>query len=617
MSGSPKPQVRAPSPRKIVIGRRKQPNTIVRSNSVLSSNVSLMSGLSGSCAGSIKNSLPSGMAVVGGTATPNRGPGRFVTVNLDRNTGEAEVAKQTEMVMNNLKNLQSGVVRSFSQTRDKENIPSNTTRVQSSSPTRQQVRQALSPVKSRNVMLNELTQEFSPSPVKRVAGREMFDNTVDTEPMSGDAQKAAAPQVITSTSAKAFVSLKRVDVAQFARKNAAKQAAEATAVIEEENEDDDEVFVKNLPRGSDAFQPTPARFSNRKKEVRKVGVPRKKVAEVEDAPDELQEAEVEKNKRIVKKPFKPGDSRPSEADLGFAPPRVPSPRPPSEMSEVTFNFKKPSLMVPTKSASTKRKEAPEDLEDVQGECRYLQSWIPRLRNKRLYVEGDLLDLDKSDMGLGNDQRWVTSKIVKRVSSNRVATKKGTVYVLEGQLVVRNVEGDKLVEDGPTPHFIIDKFKEGFPENWERLVNHWIKFNDQNSINSVNMSVFNSTSMTNMSISNLTALSNISGISANTSRFLNARGRLPNPQLSINMGANLSILPEEEQDTTRPQFEVIVDQTTSRSRSSRRKSGGKVSARKEKSGRGERSRSPLRSVEEEEEEERQQAGAEERGGGAGE
>merc|ERR1719470_261254 len=80
------------------------------------------------------------------------------------------------------------------------------------------------------------------------------------------------------------------------------------------------------------------------------------------------------------------------------------------------------------------------------------------------------------------------------------------------------------------------------------------------------------------------------------------GRLPNPQLSINMGANLSILPEEEQDTTRPQFEVIVDQTTaSRSRSSRRKSGGRVSARKEKSARGERSRSPLQSVEEEEEE----------------
>ena len=103
----PKP---LPSPRKIVIGRRKpscMPLNKSRNQSALSSNASLMSGLSGSYAGSIKNSLPGGlmsMGSVGGTATPNRGPGRFVSVNLDRNTGAEEVAKQTELVMNNLKN---------------------------------------------------------------------------------------------------------------------------------------------------------------------------------------------------------------------------------------------------------------------------------------------------------------------------------------------------------------------------------------------------------------------------------------------------------------------------------------------------------------------------------
>merc|ERR1719186_2487266 len=76
----------------------------------------------------------------------------------------------------------------------------------------------------------------------------------------------------------------------------------------------------------------------------------------------------------------------------------------------------------------KRKEAREG-DTLPRECRYLKSWIPRLWKKGLYLEGDLLDLTSSNLGVETDQRWVTSKIVERVSNNRVATKKGTVYVL--------------------------------------------------------------------------------------------------------------------------------------------------------------------------------------------
>ena len=75
-----------------------------------------------------------------------------------------------------------------------------------------------------------------------------------------------------------------------------------------------------------------------------------------------------------------------------------------------------------------------------------------LRNKRLHIEGQLLDLDSDDPNRHGDQKWVTSKIVGRVSERRVATKKSH-YVLEGPLAVRGPDSP----DGDTPIFIIDKF----------------------------------------------------------------------------------------------------------------------------------------------------------------
>jgi len=45
--------------------------------------------------------------------------------------------------------------------------------------------------------------------------------------------------------------------------------------------------------------------------------------------------------------------------------------------------------------------------------RYLVNWVPRLRNKRLFVEGDIVDLSQAAPERF-DKRWCTSKIMRRV-----------------------------------------------------------------------------------------------------------------------------------------------------------------------------------------------------------
>jgi hypothetical protein len=54
------------------------------------------------------------------------------------------------------------------------------------------------------------------------------------------------------------------------------------------------------------------------------------------------------------------------------------------------------------------------LQSESNQMRYLVNWVPRLRNKRLYVEGDILDLSEPIPDT-LEKRWVTSKIVRRVS----------------------------------------------------------------------------------------------------------------------------------------------------------------------------------------------------------
>jgi len=109
-----------------------------------------------------------------------------------------------------------------------------------------------------------------------------------------------------------------------------------------------------------------------------------------------------------------------------------------------------------------------------GEVRYLQGWSVLLFRKKLYVEGEMIDLTETYPTCNN---WLmTQNIVKRMSPSRIATKQGTVYVLEG--LMKSPRGTENF--GVIPNFIVDKFRHGFPSNWESLLDHWITFNDNYS-----------------------------------------------------------------------------------------------------------------------------------------
>ena len=148
-------------------------------------------------------------------------------------------------------------------------------------------------------------------------------------------------------------------------------------------------------RLSISFQPTPARFKQHQ-------------------PDQVVELEAEPADDVLEN-IPADEGRNDEATKQKAP---------SEVSEVTFK-----LPVVPMSKQAKRKEPPQSLEQLESESRYLHSWIPRMKNKKLYIEGEYIDFDASrDSSTEEGRRYVTSRIISRISANRVTTKK-RVYVL--------------------------------------------------------------------------------------------------------------------------------------------------------------------------------------------
>ena len=279
-------------------------------------------------------------------------------------------------------------------------------------------------------------------------------------------------------------------------------------------------------RLSISFQPTPARFKQHQPD---------QVVELEAAPAEN-----------VLENIPADEGRNDEATK----PKAPSP---SEVSEVTFK-----LPVVPISKQTKRREPPQSSEQLESESRYLHSWIPRMKNTKLYIEGEYIDFDTSgDSSTEEGRRYVTSRIISRISANRVTTKK-RVYVLEGPLVVKDFEREKK---NPTPLFILDKFSNGFPENWQKILNHWAKFDERNKLNISNMSLISSTLLSNYSIlgSTLTSLSNVSAINAvNGSHFLPS-GLISSSgsSLTISKQANISVRPQPVEDLL--EQETLPDQ----------------------------------------------------------
>ena len=155
---------------------------------------------------------------------------------------------------------------------------------------------------------------------------------------------------------------------------------------------------------------------------------------------------------------------------------------------------------------------------------YLDLWMPMLRNNKLYLEGNKLD---STTGAYFEERWHTSRIVTRISDRVVATRKGTQYMLEGGLRVRESQTDC----SPIPEFIVNNFAHGFPESWQTLVTSWVAWLERqksttNASVSRNMGIFfNSTRLlatpsqgpsSNMTLGSVSSLTAIEG-----SRFLPA------------------------------------------------------------------------------------------------
>ena len=282
-------------------------------------------------------------------------------------------------------------------------------------------------------------------------------------------------------------------------------------------------------RFSSSFQPTPARFREQQT-----------VQQEED--QQGQEKEGEKEKEEVEK------INEEETPVDKVEKEVPKlSKAPSEVSEVTFKLP----VVPSKGS--KKKDPPVSTETLESGSRYLHSWIPRLRNKKLYIEGEYIDFDASrDSSTEESRRYLTSKIVSRISSNRVATKK-RVYVLEGPLVVKDLE---LEKKNPTPLFIFDKFGNGFPENWQKIVLHWAKFEERNKQNISNMSLISSTLLSSYSMmgTTLMGLSNVSAINAvNGSHFIvnlttaTSSNTFTASNLSISKQPNISVRPEPVMD----------------------------------------------------------------------
>ena len=118
---------------------------------------------------------------------------------------------------------------------------------------------------------------------------------------------------------------------------------------------------------------------------------------------------------------------------------------------------------------------------------YIYCWVPRLVNDELCIEGDLLDLGDDEDGDTNSittERFTTGPLVDRVNGVIFRTLTKT-YVLEGPMAVSVIEGERGVD---TPIFIRDKFHSCIPDNWELLVNLWIRIKAKNVQNRHTMSL---------------------------------------------------------------------------------------------------------------------------------
>ena len=109
------------------------------------------------------------------------------------------------------------------------------------------------------------------------------------------------------------------------------------------------------------------------------------------------------------------------------------------------------------------------LEDLYEKARYLVNWVPRMKSKKMIVEGDLLTLGSLSKKKNlPDDRWFTSRVIDRLRPNLILTKSGP-YVLEGKM---NYQAALQIN---APQYIMTAFKNGFPTDWDHFRQEWRKF----------------------------------------------------------------------------------------------------------------------------------------------
>jgi len=129
-----------------------------------------------------------------------------------------------------------------------------------------------------------------------------------------------------------------------------------------------------------------------------------------------------------------------------------------------------------------------DMKTKEANSAYIYSWVPRLVDGELCIEGDLLDPDDDDDYCSINsivaERFITGPVIARVNGVMFKTRNKT-YVLEGSMAVCVIEDEN---DEYTPFFIRDKFSTCIPENWEILVKQWIRIKAKNIQNRHTMSL---------------------------------------------------------------------------------------------------------------------------------
>jgi len=150
----------------------------------------------------------------------------------------------------------------------------------------------------------------------------------------------------------------------------------------------------------------------------------------------------------------------------------------------------------------------------------LEQWRPVLVKKKLYVEGYPPSSNNASRAL-----WRSSRVLSRVEEKVIGTKKKHQYQLLGPLSIPEANR------GQTPIFIQRMFETGFPVNWEILVQHWIRFEeDQEKIHAQWNTLLNKENraqefgnMSAISVASKTGFNNTVGSGPVAASFLHSSG----------------------------------------------------------------------------------------------